>query len=142
MISFVEAQGPVKIRMPCSKVLLLINYFDSRSWNSFKNTCILMVIQRRQIFPFYKGRCSKCSLEIKLFIKENQTGVTWVNLLYIVLTPVLLTHNVNLTTLKIDVIISKHTSFSSSAHAIHNTFFWLQDKKNCTETFADQRTYI
>ena len=142
MISFVKVHGPVKIRLPCSKVLLLINYFDPRSWNSFKNTYILMVIQRRQIFLFYRGRCSKCSLEIKPFIKENYAGVTWVNLLYVFLTPVLLTHDVNLTTLKIDKIISKHTSFSSLAHTIHNTFFWLQDKKNCTETFVDQTTYI
>ena len=37
MISFANTQGSVKIRIACSKVLLLINYFDRRFWNSFKN---------------------------------------------------------------------------------------------------------
>ena len=37
MISFANAYGSVKIRLACSKVLLLINYFDRRSRNTFKN---------------------------------------------------------------------------------------------------------
>ena len=31
------AQGSVKIRLSCSKVLLLINFFYCRLWNTFKN---------------------------------------------------------------------------------------------------------
>ena len=58
------AQGSVKIRLSCSKVLLLINFFYCRLWNTFKN-----LFWKCQIFTFYKSRCSKWSLEIKLFIK-------------------------------------------------------------------------
>ena len=38
MISFANAQGSVKLRLACSKVLLLINYFGRRFLNYFKNT--------------------------------------------------------------------------------------------------------
>ena len=37
MISFADTYGSVKIRLAYSKVLLLINYFDRRLWNTFKN---------------------------------------------------------------------------------------------------------
>ena len=65
------------ILFACSKVLLLINYFDRTVWNTFKNTFwwlykkrqIYLFYKRRQIFIFCKSRCGKFSLEIKLFIK-------------------------------------------------------------------------
>ena len=38
MIWFTNAQGSVKIKLVCSKVMFLINYFGCRLWNSFKNT--------------------------------------------------------------------------------------------------------
>ena len=65
MISFVNALSSVKIRLTYSKVLLLLNYFDRRFSNTFKNT----FYKRLQIFVFYKSRCGKSSLETKLFIK-------------------------------------------------------------------------
>ena len=36
IISFVNAQGSVKIRLACQKVLILINYFDRKFWNTFR----------------------------------------------------------------------------------------------------------
>ena len=50
------------------------------------------------------------------------------------------TQNTNVIMLKINL-ISEHTVFSSSAHTIHNTLFWLRVKKNCTETGVDQTTH-
>ena len=38
MILFANAQDSVKIKVACSKVLLLINYFSRRFWNTFKST--------------------------------------------------------------------------------------------------------
>ena len=67
MISFTNAQGSVKIRLACSKVLLLINDFDRIS-DVYKKRQIFLFYKRRQIFIFYKSRCGKFSLEIKLFI--------------------------------------------------------------------------
>ena len=63
MISFVNAQGPVKIRLPCSKDLLL-NISSSNivtHSNGYK--------KGHKYFLFYNSRCGKCSRETKLFIK-------------------------------------------------------------------------
>ena len=76
MISFANAQGSVKIRLACSNVLLLINYFDCRyeillrthSYGYMKGGKYFFFIKRRQIFLFYKSRYCRCSLLIKLFI--------------------------------------------------------------------------
>ena len=69
MISFANAQGSVKIRLACSKVLLLINLFDCRLLNTFKNKFWWRqyLIKGDKYFFFYKRRCYKCSLENKLF---------------------------------------------------------------------------
>ena len=51
MISFANAQGSVKLRLACSKVLLLINYFGRRFLNYFKNT-FWWLYKRRQFISF------------------------------------------------------------------------------------------
>ena len=78
-ISFTNTQGLVKIKLVYSKVLLLINYFDCRWWNTFKNT-FLWLYKRQQIFfyergeisLFYKCGSNKCSFWTKLFIKWSR----------------------------------------------------------------------
>ena len=73
--------------MICLKVLLLIDYFDRRLWNTFKNI-LWGLYKRRQIFVFYKmrqilvfdkSRCGKCSLEIKLFINRHITDRSYLS---------------------------------------------------------------
>ena len=63
MILFVEAQGSVKIRLACSKALLLTISSSNivRHSNGY--------IKREKYFFFYKIRCGKCSPETKLFTK-------------------------------------------------------------------------
>ena len=53
LTSFANAQVSVKIRLACSTVFLLINYFDRRFLNTFKNT-LQWLYKRRQIFIFLK----------------------------------------------------------------------------------------
>ena len=60
MISFVNAQGSVKIRLACSKALLLIISSSNIVTNSNG------FIKGDKHFFSYKGRCSKCSPETKL----------------------------------------------------------------------------
>ena len=60
--SFTNAKGSVKIILSCLKVLLSINCFDRRLWNTFKNLLwwshkrqqILLFDKRQQIFTFIK----------------------------------------------------------------------------------------
>ena len=63
MISFVNAQGSVKIRLACSKALLLTILSLSIVTNSNGYT------KGDKHFFFYKRRCGKCSRETKLFTK-------------------------------------------------------------------------
>ena len=70
MISIPNTQGSVKIRQTCSKVLLLINYFDRRFWNFFKNA----FYKKRQMFIFYKS--SQIILSDH-FMKYNSKGISW-----------------------------------------------------------------
>ena len=64
MISFINAQGSVKIRLACSKVLLLT---ISSSSNIVKHSN--SYIKGDKYFFFYKSSCGKCSPETKLFTK-------------------------------------------------------------------------
>ena len=57
MISFVKAQSPVKIRLACSKVLLLI--ISSSNIVTHSNS----YIKGDNFFFFYNSRCGKCSPE-------------------------------------------------------------------------------
>ena len=63
MISFVNVQGSVKIRLACSNTLLLTI--------STSNIIIPSngYIEGNKYFFFYKNRCSKHSPETKLFTK-------------------------------------------------------------------------
>ena len=63
MISFVNAQGSVKIRLACSKALLLT--ISSSNIVTHSNG----YIKGDKYFFFYKSRCGKCSPETKLFAK-------------------------------------------------------------------------
>ena len=63
MISFVHAQDSVKIRLTCSKALLLTISFSNTATHSNG------YIKGEKYFFFYKGRCGKCSPEAKLFTK-------------------------------------------------------------------------
>ena len=63
MISFLNTQGSVRIKLACSKVLL-VNISSSNivtHSNGYKGG--------DKYFPFYKSRCGKCSPETKLFTK-------------------------------------------------------------------------
>ena len=61
MISFVNAQDSVKIRLACSKVLLL----------TISSSNIITHSNGDKYFCFYKSRCDKCSPETKLFTKQS-----------------------------------------------------------------------
>ena len=63
MISFVNAQGSVKIRLACSKALLLT--ISSSNIITHSNG----YVKGDKYFFLYKKRCGKCSLETKLFRK-------------------------------------------------------------------------
>ena len=63
MISPVNAQGSVKIRLACSKALLLT--FSSLNIVTHSNS----YIKSDKYFLFYKGRCGNCSPGTKLFTK-------------------------------------------------------------------------
>ena len=63
MISFVNAQGSVKIGLTNSKALLLT--LSSSNIVTHSNG----YIKDDRYFFLYKSRCSKCSPETKLFIK-------------------------------------------------------------------------
>ena len=66
MISFVNAQGPVKIRLACWKALLLTTSSSNivTHYNGY--------IKGDKYFFSYKRRCRKCSLETKLFTKQSR----------------------------------------------------------------------
>ena len=64
MISFANAQGSVKIRLACSKALLLT--ISSSNIVTYSNGYI-----KGDKF-FYKSRCGKCSPETKLFTKQSR----------------------------------------------------------------------
>ena len=70
MISFVDAQDSVKIRLACSKDLLLTILSS--------NIVILSngYIKSDKYFFFYKSRCGKCSPKNNLFIKNNACQAT------------------------------------------------------------------
>ena len=63
MISFVNAQGSVKIRLACSKALLLT--ISSSNIVTHSNDHI----KGDKYLFFYKSRCGECTLETKLFTK-------------------------------------------------------------------------
>ena len=63
MISFVNAQGSVKIRLACSKALLLT--ISSSNVVTHSNDHI----KGDKYLFFYKSRCGECTLETKLFTK-------------------------------------------------------------------------
>ena len=66
MISFVNAQGSVKIRLACSKALLLT--ISSSNIVTHSNG----YIKGDKYFFFYKSRCGKCSPETKPFTKYSR----------------------------------------------------------------------
>ena len=70
MISFVNAQGSVKIRLACSKALLLT--ISSSNIVTHSNG----YIKGEKYFYFYKSRCGKCPTETKLFTKRVETQYT------------------------------------------------------------------
>ena len=63
MISFVNALGTVKIRLTCSKTLLLTILSSNIVTHSNG------YMKGDKYFFFYKSRCGKCSPETKLFTK-------------------------------------------------------------------------
>ena len=63
MISFLNAQVSVKIRLACSKALLLIISSPNIVTHSNGYT------KGDKYLFFYKSGCGKCSPEIKLFTK-------------------------------------------------------------------------
>ena len=65
MISFVNAKGSVKIRLACSKALLLT--ISSSNIVTHSNG----YIKGEKYFYFYKSRCGKCPTETKLFTKQS-----------------------------------------------------------------------
>ena len=70
MISFADsAKGSAKIRLACSKVLLLICFDRIASYEILVRTDFDGYIKGNKYFLYRKSRCSKCSVEIKLFIK-------------------------------------------------------------------------
>ena len=66
MISFVIAQGSVKIRLACSKALLLI--ISSSNVVTHCNG----YIKGQKYFFIYESRCGKFSPETKLFTKSSR----------------------------------------------------------------------
>ena len=66
MISFTNAQGSVKIRLACSKALLLT--ISSSNIVTHSNG----YIKGDKYFFFYKSRCGKCSTETTVFIKKSK----------------------------------------------------------------------
>ena len=69
MISFVNAQGSVKIRLACSKALLLT--ISSSNIVTHSNG----YIKGDKYFFFYKSRCGKCSPGTKLFTKKGRDAI-------------------------------------------------------------------
>ena len=67
MVSFVNTQGSVKIKLACSKALLLI--ISSSNIAIHSNG----YIEGDKHSFFYKSRCSKCSPETKLFKSRVET---------------------------------------------------------------------
>ena len=63
MISFINTQGSKKIKLECSKTLLLT--ISSPNIATHSNG----YIKGDKNFFFYKSRCGKCSPETKLFTK-------------------------------------------------------------------------
>ena len=63
MISFINAQGSVKIRLACSKALLLT--ISSSNIVTHSNG----YIKGEKYFYFHKSRCGNCPTETKLFTK-------------------------------------------------------------------------
>ena len=74
MISFVNAQGSVKIRLACSKALLLT--ISSSNIVTHSNG----YIKGDKYFFFYKRSCGKCSPETKLFNNVEQRHNTKSNI--------------------------------------------------------------
>ena len=66
MISFANAQGSVKIRLACSKALLLT--ISSSNIVTHSNG----YMKGDKYFFFYNSRCGKCSPETKLFTKQSR----------------------------------------------------------------------
>ena len=73
-MSFVNAQGSVKIRLVCSKALLLT--MSSSNIVTYSNgyikgdKCLFTyLLINIYLFTFYKSRCGKCSPESKLITK-------------------------------------------------------------------------
>ena len=69
MISFVNAQSSVKIRLACSKTLFL-TILSSNIVTHFNG-----YIEGDKCFYFYKSGCSKCSSEIKLITKYDKDTI-------------------------------------------------------------------
>ena len=67
MISFVNAQGSVKIRLARSKALLLT--ISASNIATHSNGYILKI---NKYSLFYKSRCGKYSPETKLFTKQSK----------------------------------------------------------------------
>ena len=67
--SFVTAQGSVKIRLACSKALLLI-ISSSNIVTHFNG-----YIKSDKYFFIYKSMCGKCSPETKLFTKCSRDAI-------------------------------------------------------------------
>ena len=69
MISFINAQGSVKIRLACSKPLLLT--ISSSNIVTHSNS----FIKGDKYFFLKKSRCCKCSPETKLFAKQSRDTI-------------------------------------------------------------------
>ena len=77
MISFINAQGSVKIRIACSKALLLT--ISSSNIVAHSN-CYR---KGDKYFFFYKSWCGKCSPETKLFAKYRRDTMLKDHIYYI-----------------------------------------------------------
>ena len=69
MVSFVNAQGSVRIRFACSKALLLT--FSSSNIVTHSTGSI----KGDKYFFFYESRGGKCSSETKLFTKKRRNTI-------------------------------------------------------------------
>ena len=69
MISFANTQRSVKIRLACSKGLLLTT--SSSNIFTYSND----YIKGDKYFFLYKSRCGKCSAETKLFTKYSRNAI-------------------------------------------------------------------
>ena len=69
MISLVNAQGSVKIRLACSKAFLLTISSSNivTHYNGY--------IKGKKYLFVYKSRCGKCSPETKLFAKSSRDTI-------------------------------------------------------------------